>query len=100
MTEEKTITISFSRIFYKQYYQRSNKAIEYLKSKIKKMTKVDRVIITNDLNAEIWGRGQNLNIRRIKMKVTIDEENSQATADVFEHPKPKEQPQSASAGQS
>ncbi|MEM0097442.1 MAG: hypothetical protein QXH39_05275 [Conexivisphaerales archaeon] len=93
MTEDKTITISFSRIFYKQYYQRSNKAIEYLKSKIKKMTKVDRVIITNDLNSEIWGKGQNLNIRRIKMKVTIDKENSQATADVFKNQKPDESTQ-------
>ncbi|MGC8660938.1 MAG: hypothetical protein ACP5TZ_00330 [Nitrososphaeria archaeon] len=96
MTEEKTITISFSRIFYKQYYQRSNKAIEYLKSKIKKMTKVDRVIVTNDLNAEIWGRGQNLNIRRIKMKISIDKENNQATADVFEHHKAEESPSTPS----
>lgn len=96
MTEEKTITVSFSRIFYKQYYQRSNKAIEYLKSKIMKMTKVQRVILTNDLNAEIWGRGQNLNIRRIKMKVSIDKENNQATADVFEHKKQEEQPAPAS----
>ncbi len=95
MTEEKTVTISFSRIFYKQYYQRSNKAIEYVRGKIKKMAKVDRVIITNGLNAEIWNRGQNLNIRRIKMKITIDKENNEATADVFEQQ--KEQPQQPSA---
>ncbi|MGC8557693.1 MAG: hypothetical protein ACP5NC_01700 [Nitrososphaeria archaeon] len=90
MTEEKTMTISFSRIFYKQYYQRSNKAIDYLRNRIKRAVKVDNVNITNELNAEIWNRGQNLNIRRVKIKVTVDKENNQATADVFEHPKAKE----------
>ncbi len=87
MTEEKTVTISFSRIFYTQYYKRSNKAIKYIKTKLKKMAKVDKVIITNGLNAEIWKRGRSLNIRRIKIKVTVDKENNTATADILEQKK-------------
>jgi len=100
MTDEKTVTISFSRIFNtKQYYKRANGAIKYIKEKLKKMTKADRVILTNRLNAEIWKRGRRLNIRRIKIKVTIDKENGTATADILEVKEEKPQ-QSADAGSS
>ena len=56
-------------------YKRTPRAIRMLKEFIKRHTKVDEVIITNELNEHMWRRGIQKPPRKVMVRAIIEEED-------------------------
>jgi len=56
-------------------YKRTPRAIRMLKEFIKRHTKVDEVIITNELNEHMWSRGIQKPPRKVLVRAIIEEED-------------------------
>ena len=72
MVQEKTITVSFRKVFDKPVTKRATSALFVLKKAITKETRKKEIKISNKVNEAIWERGLFKSPRKITVKVVID----------------------------
>jgi large subunit ribosomal protein L31e len=69
-------TIPLKRVFIASVKSRSPRAIRLLRSFLQKHLKVEDIIITNEVNEKIWGRGIEKPPRRIRVKAVKSKEGT------------------------
>ena len=69
-------TIPLKRVFIASVKSRSPRAIKLLRSFLQKHLKVEDIIITNEVNERIWGRGIEKPPRRIRVKAVKSKEGT------------------------
>jgi large subunit ribosomal protein L31e len=74
--EERFYTVPLGKTRYAPYYRRSTRAIRLLRSFFTRHMKAERVIITKDLNEQIWTNGIRNPPRRVKVRATKDDEGN------------------------
>jgi large subunit ribosomal protein L31e len=74
---ERTYTISLGPLYYGRRTNRAARAARRLRLIVKRHTKADRVVITNDVNNYLWSRGIEKPPRRIKILVKVFEEGEE-----------------------
>lgn len=65
--------IPLSRVYWGRRTNRADRAVKLVRRFVQRHTKVDRVLITNEVNEFIWQRGREKPPRRIKVVVTVKE---------------------------
>ncbi len=73
VVEERTYTFPFRRVWGTPRGKRTPRATRMLKEYVRRHMKVEHVIISNEINEQIWSRGiskppRNLTIRAVKDK--------------------------------
>ncbi len=74
---ERTYTISLGSLYYGRRSNRAARAARRLRLIVKRHTKADRVVITNDVNNYLWSRGIEKPPRRIRILVRVFEEGEE-----------------------
>ncbi len=74
---ERTYTISLGPLYYGRRSNRAARAARRLRLIVKRHTKADRVVITNDVNNYLWSRGIEKPPRRIRILVRGFEEGEE-----------------------
>jgi len=74
---ERTYTISLGPLYYGRRSNRAARAARRLRLIVKRHTKADRVVITNDVNNYLWSRGIEKPPRRIRILVRVFEEGEE-----------------------
>ena len=69
--------VPLKRVYWGRRTNRADRAVRFLREFIKRHTKVDRVVITNEVNNYIWSRGREKPPRRVKVVATIREEEGE-----------------------
>ena len=72
---EKTYTINLRDVWNAPRNKRSPKAIKVLKEYMKRHMKAENVIISNEVNEQIWARGIQKPPRKLKVRAVKDKEN-------------------------
>lgn len=72
--EERIYTVPLQKVIYKPKYMRAEKAIRILRQFITRHMKPEELIIDPKVNEAIWSRGIKNPPRRIKVRVTKDNE--------------------------
>jgi large subunit ribosomal protein L31e len=65
--------IPLSRVYWGRRTNRADRAVKLVRRFVQRHTKVDHVLITNEVNEYIWQRGREKPPRRIKVVVTVKE---------------------------
>jgi len=65
--------IPLSRVYWGRRTNRADRAVKLVRRFVQRHTKVDRVLITNEVNEFIWQRGREKPPRRIKVVVAVKE---------------------------
>ena len=73
---ERTYVIPLREAFDVPRTKRANKAVNLIKGFIKKHTKVKNVKIDKSVNDALWERGREKPPRKIKVKVTTEEDTA------------------------
>ena len=73
MQEEKILTFSLKEWKDKSRVKRANYFIRRLKEKIRRITKIDDVSISKEVNEEIWKRGVKKSLKKIRVKISKEE---------------------------
>lgn len=71
---ERTYTIPLRTAYYVPRSKRTPRAMRFIREFLTRHLKSDKIIITQELNEIIWSRGIQKPPRRIKVKVTKDDE--------------------------
>ena len=66
--------INLSRVYWGRRTNRADRAVRLIRRFVERHTKADRVVIDNEVNMEVWRRSREKPPRRIKVLVTIREE--------------------------
>lgn len=76
IVEERIYTVPLSRAWIMPVTKRAPRAIRVLKAFIKRHMKADEdsIVISNEVNEEIWSRGIEKPPRKIRVKVTKDKD--------------------------
>ncbi|MEM2896681.1 MAG: 50S ribosomal protein L31e [Candidatus Bathyarchaeia archaeon] len=74
VVEEKVYSFSFRKAWITPRGKRSPRAIRMLKDFIKRHTKSEEVLISNEVNELIWARGVQKPPRKLRVKVVKDKE--------------------------
>ncbi|MEM2320929.1 MAG: 50S ribosomal protein L31e [Candidatus Bathyarchaeia archaeon] len=76
VVEERIYTVPLSRAWIRPRTKRAPRAIRLLKAFIKRHMKVDEesIIISNEVNEKIWGRGIQKPPRKVRVRITKDKE--------------------------
>ena len=69
--------INLSRVYWGRRTNRADRAIRLIRKFIARHTKADRVLIMNDVNEYVWRRSREKPPRRVKVLVTISEEEGE-----------------------
>ena len=69
--------INLSRVYWGRRSNRADRAIRLIRRFIARHTKADRVLIMNDVNEYVWRRSREKPPRRVKVLVTIREEEGE-----------------------
>jgi len=69
--------VPLKRVYWGRRTNRADRAVKLLKSFIKRHTKADRVVITNEVNNYIWGRGREKPPHRVRVVVTLREKEEE-----------------------
>ena len=73
---ERVYTVPLWKFIYKPYYKRAPKAIRILKQFVTRHMKPEMLVIDPKVNETIWKRGISSPPRRIKVRVTKDNEGT------------------------
>lgn len=65
--------VPLSRVYWGRRTNRADRAVRLIRRFVERHAKVDRVIITNEVNEYVWSRGREKPPRRVKVIVTIKE---------------------------
>ncbi|MEB3756087.1 MAG: 60S ribosomal protein L31 [Desulfurococcales archaeon] len=74
---EREYTISLGPLYYGRRTNRAARAARRLRMFVKRHTKADRIVLTNDVNNYIWSRGIEKPPRRIRILVRVFEEGEE-----------------------
>jgi large subunit ribosomal protein L31e len=74
VVEEKIYTFSFRKAWITPRGKRSPRVIRMLKDFVKRHTKSEEVLISNEVNELIWARGIQKPPRKLRIKVVKDKE--------------------------
>ncbi len=74
--KEVIYNIPLKRVWIASVKSRSPRAIKLLRSFLQKHLKVEDIIISNEVNERIWGRGIEKPPRRIRVKAVISKEGT------------------------
>jgi len=74
IVEEKVYTFSFRKAWIAPRGKRSPRVIRMLKDFVKRHTKSEEVLISNEVNELIWARGIQKPPRKLRVKVVKDKE--------------------------
>ena len=69
--------VPLKRVYWGRRTNRADRAVRLLREFVKKHTKADRVMIMNEVNNYIWSRGREKPPRRVKVVVTLREEEGE-----------------------
>jgi large subunit ribosomal protein L31e len=72
---EKTYTINLRDVWTTPRNKRSPKAIKTLREYMKRHMKAEDVIISNEVNEQVWARGIQKPPRKLKVRAVKDKEN-------------------------
>jgi large subunit ribosomal protein L31e len=72
---EKMFTINLGRVWIAKPKKRAPRAINAIKEYMKRHMKSDDIVITNEVNEQIWSRGIEKPPRRVKVRAVKDNEN-------------------------
>jgi large subunit ribosomal protein L31e len=72
---EKMFTINLGRVWVAKPKKRAPRAINTIKEYMKRHMKSDDIVITNEVNEQIWSRGIEKPPRRVKVRAVKDNEN-------------------------
>jgi len=75
VVEERTYTIPLRRAWTNPKRKRVPRAIRLIRNFITRHMKPEKVIIGNDVNEEVWGKGIEKPPRRIKVKASRDKDD-------------------------
>jgi ribosomal protein L31E len=73
MQEEKILTFSLKEWKDKSRVKRANYFIRRLREKVRRITKVDDISISKEVNEEIWKRSVKKSLKKIRIKISKDE---------------------------
>ncbi len=73
MQEEKILTFSLKEWKDKSRVKRANYFIRRLREKIRRITKIDDISISKEVNEEIWKRGVKKSLKKIRVKISKEE---------------------------
>lgn len=73
LVEARVYNVNLSRVYWGRRTNRADRAVKLLRDFVKRRTKADRVLITNEVNNYIWSRGREKPPRRISVLVKIVE---------------------------
>lgn len=76
MEEERIYIVPFREVKKTPRTKRAAKAVRYLKRFLKRHIKSDRILISNELNEEIWKCGIENIPNKLRVKVTKREDGS------------------------
>jgi large subunit ribosomal protein L31e len=74
VVEEKIYTFSFRKAWITPRGKRSPRVMRMLKDFVKRHTKSEEVLISNEVNELIWARGIQKPPRKLRIKVVKDKE--------------------------
>ena len=74
MPEEKILTFTFKDVRLKSRVKRTKWLIKRLREKIKKITKSENILISSELNEEVWKRGAKKPPRKIRVKISEEKD--------------------------
>ncbi|MEM3521927.1 MAG: 50S ribosomal protein L31e [Candidatus Bathyarchaeia archaeon] len=74
VVEEKVYTFSFRKAWITPRGKRAPRVIRMLKDFVKRHTKSEEVLISNEINELIWARGIQKPPRKLRIKVIKDKE--------------------------
>ena len=82
MADEKVLSkivynINLSRVYWGRRTNRADRAVKLVRDFVKRHTKADKVLITNEVNNYIWSRGREKPPRRITVLVKVIEKSSE-----------------------
>ncbi len=66
--------VNLSRVYWGRRSNRADRAVRLLRRFVSRHTKAEKVVIGNDVNTYIWRRSREKPPRRIKVLVTVKEE--------------------------
>ena len=73
MQEEKILTFTLKEWKDKSRVKRANYFIRRLREKIRRITKIDDISISKEVNEEIWKRGAKKSLKKIRVKISKEE---------------------------
>lgn len=74
VVEERLYTFPFRRLWGAPRRKRTPRAVRMLKEYVKRHMKVENVIISNEINEQIWARGISKPPRNLKIRAVKDKE--------------------------
>lgn len=74
VVEERVYTFPFRRLWGAPRGKRTPRAVRMLKEYVKRHMKVENVIISNEINEQIWSRGISKPPRNLKIRAVKDKE--------------------------
>lgn len=74
MSEFRVYVVPLYRVYWGRRKNRADRAIRLIRRFVQRHTKADRVVISNEVNEEVWSRGREKPPRRIKILVKIEED--------------------------
>ncbi|MEB3806715.1 MAG: 50S ribosomal protein L31e [Desulfurococcales archaeon] len=82
MAEEKVLfkavyNVNLSRVYWGRRTNRADRAVKLVREFVKRHTKVDRVVIANEVNNYIWSRGREKPPRRVSVLVKVVEKSEE-----------------------
>jgi len=69
---EKKITINLSKVFNKPVTKRAKSAVFLVRSKVRKETRAEDVLLSNKVNEALWAKGMKSSPRKLSVKVIND----------------------------
>ena len=75
IVSEKMLTINFGKVWIAPRKKRAPKAIKVMKEYMKRHMKAEDIIISNEINDQVWSRGIEKPPRKLKVRAVKDKEN-------------------------
>ena len=72
--QEKILTFSLKELKDKSRVKRASYFIRRLREKIRRITKIDNISISKEVNEEIWKRGAKKSLKKIRVKISKEED--------------------------
>lgn len=72
---EKMFTINFRKVWITPRKKRAPRAIEVMKEYMKRHMKAENIIISNEINEQVWSKGIEKPPRKLKVRAVKDKEN-------------------------
>ena len=69
--------VNLSRVYWGRRTNRASRAVKTVREFVRRHFKADRVVILNEVNEVIWSRSREKPPRRVKILVTIREEETE-----------------------